>query len=152
MRTSSGIRSGRGVWVLLGGRSGWASCRSLLEPSRRTAAAWVQVERRGDEHTRDLTAGPHLLPRDDLPSRCIVHGSLRGEPTARVLETAVAQLRFALSLALGRPFHTPSLEHLIDAIRETQQEFGPTAIRAEGAGAMVSRSGWLPRRARSATP
>jgi phenylacetate-coenzyme A ligase PaaK-like adenylate-forming protein len=50
-----------------------------------------------------------------------------------VLETAVAQLRFALSLALGRPLHTPSLDHLIDAIRETQHEFGPTAIGAEGA-------------------
>jgi phenylacetate-CoA ligase len=50
-----------------------------------------------------------------------------------VLETAVAQLRFALSLALGRPFHTPSLDRLVDAIRETQREFGPTAIGAEGA-------------------
>ncbi len=50
-----------------------------------------------------------------------------------MLETAIAQLRFALSLALGRPFHTPSLDHLIDAIRETQQEFGPTSIGAEGA-------------------
>ena len=50
-----------------------------------------------------------------------------------MLETAVAQLRFALSLALGRPFHTPSLDHLIDAIRETQHEFGPMAIGAEEA-------------------
>jgi phenylacetate-coenzyme A ligase PaaK-like adenylate-forming protein len=28
---------------------------------------------------------------------------------------------------------TPSLDHLVDAIRETQHEFGPTAIGAEGA-------------------
>ena len=50
-----------------------------------------------------------------------------------MLETAVAQLRFALSVALGRPFHTPSLDHLVDAICATQHEFGPTAIGAEGA-------------------
>jgi phenylacetate-coenzyme A ligase PaaK-like adenylate-forming protein len=50
-----------------------------------------------------------------------------------VLETAIAQLRFAYSLALGRPFHTPSLEHLISAVRETRREFGPTAVGAEGA-------------------
>jgi phenylacetate-CoA ligase len=50
-----------------------------------------------------------------------------------VLETAVAQLRFALSLGLGRPFHTPSLDRLVDAIRETQHEFGPTAVGAQAA-------------------
>jgi phenylacetate-CoA ligase len=50
-----------------------------------------------------------------------------------VLETAVAQLRFALSIALGRPFNTSSLDRLVDAVRETQHEFGPTAIDAEGA-------------------
>src|SRR5262249_25000958 len=50
-----------------------------------------------------------------------------------VLETAIAQLRFAYSLALGRPFHTPSLEHLISAIRATRHEFGPTAVGADGA-------------------
>jgi phenylacetate-CoA ligase len=50
-----------------------------------------------------------------------------------VLETAVAQLRFAYSLALGRPFHTPSLERLIAALRETRHEFGPTAVGADGA-------------------
>ena len=50
-----------------------------------------------------------------------------------MLETAVAQLRFAYSLALGRPFHTPSLEHLIAAIRDTRREFGPTAVGAHDA-------------------
>jgi hypothetical protein len=56
-----------------------------------------------------------------------------GRASAQVLETAVAQLRFALSLGFGRPFHTPSLDHLIDALRETQHEFGAGAIGAEGA-------------------
>jgi phenylacetate-coenzyme A ligase PaaK-like adenylate-forming protein len=51
-----------------------------------------------------------------------------------VLETAVAQLRFALSLALGRPFHPASLERLVEAVRATEREFGPTAIGAEAAG------------------
>jgi phenylacetate-coenzyme A ligase PaaK-like adenylate-forming protein len=50
-----------------------------------------------------------------------------------VLETAVAQLRFAYSLALGRPFHTASLDCLIESLRETQREFGPDAITPEGA-------------------
>jgi phenylacetate-CoA ligase len=50
-----------------------------------------------------------------------------------VLETAFAQLRFGLSLGLGRPFHTPSLDRLVDAIRETQHEFGPTAIGTQAA-------------------
>jgi hypothetical protein len=49
-----------------------------------------------------------------------------------VLETAFAQLRFALSLALGQRFHTPSLDHLVDAIREIQHEFGPAGIGADG--------------------
>ena len=50
-----------------------------------------------------------------------------------MLETAFAQLRFALSLGLGRHFHTPSLERLVEAILETQREFGPTAIGAQAA-------------------
>jgi phenylacetate-CoA ligase len=53
-----------------------------------------------------------------------------------VLETALAQLRFAYSLTLGRPFHTPSLDRLIDAIRETQHEFGPMAVGPEAAEIM----------------
>jgi hypothetical protein len=53
-----------------------------------------------------------------------------------VLETAVAQLRFALSLAFGRRFHTPSLDRLIAAIRETQHEFGPMAIGPEASEIM----------------
>jgi phenylacetate-CoA ligase len=56
----------------------------------------------------------------------------KGTYDPNVLETALAQLRFAYSLTLGPPFHTPSLVRLIDAIRETQHEFGPMAIGAEG--------------------
>lgn len=58
--------------------------------------------------------------------RCIV-------ACADVLETAVAQLRFALALALGRRFHAPSLERLIDAVLETQREFGTAALSDEAA-------------------
>lgn len=41
-----------------------------------------------------------------------------------ILLTAVAQLRFATSLVFGRPFSPWTLERLIDALQETQQEFG----------------------------
>ena len=41
-----------------------------------------------------------------------------------ILLTAVAQLRFATSLVFGRPFSPWALERLIDALQETQQEFG----------------------------
>jgi phenylacetate-coenzyme A ligase PaaK-like adenylate-forming protein len=48
-----------------------------------------------------------------------------------MLATAVAQLRFAASVALGLPFSTWSLDRLVAAARDTQREFG--AIGAEGA-------------------
>jgi phenylacetate-CoA ligase len=47
-----------------------------------------------------------------------------------VFETAVAQLRFAYALALGRPFHLASLEHLVQAARQTRHEFG--SVGADG--------------------
>jgi phenylacetate-coenzyme A ligase PaaK-like adenylate-forming protein len=50
-----------------------------------------------------------------------------------VLETAVAQLRFAYSLALGRPFPVPSLDRLIEGIRDTRREFGPDAVGDDSA-------------------
>jgi hypothetical protein len=68
--------------------------------------------------------------------RCIVASgdvTKRGTNTARARDRRCTQLRFAYSLALGRPFHTPSLDHLIAAMRETRHEFGPTAVGHEGA-------------------
>src|SRR5262245_53357684 len=44
-----------------------------------------------------------------------------------MLETAVAQLRFAASLLLGRSFSPWALEHLVKSLRETMAEFGPLA-------------------------
>jgi phenylacetate-coenzyme A ligase PaaK-like adenylate-forming protein len=41
-----------------------------------------------------------------------------------MIETAYAQLRFAASLLLGRPFHIPSLHRLVDALVATRDEFG----------------------------
>jgi phenylacetate-CoA ligase len=41
-----------------------------------------------------------------------------------VLETALAQLRFAASMVFGIPFSPASLERLADAARDTQREFG----------------------------
>jgi phenylacetate-CoA ligase len=52
-----------------------------------------------------------------------------------VFKTAVAQLRFAASVGLGRPFAQWSLDHLIDAIKETRLEFG--AIDAEDGGSQL---------------
>jgi phenylacetate-CoA ligase len=49
-----------------------------------------------------------------------------------VFKTAVAQLRIAASVGLGRPFAQWSLDHLIDAMKETKREFG--AIDAEEGG------------------
>jgi hypothetical protein len=48
-----------------------------------------------------------------------------------MFETAIAQLRFAGSLASGRPFALWSLEWLIKALHDTRREFG--AIGPEGA-------------------
>jgi phenylacetate-CoA ligase len=48
-----------------------------------------------------------------------------------MFETAIAQLRFAASLASGKPFALWSLEWLIAALRDTRREFG--AIGPEGA-------------------
>lgn len=45
-----------------------------------------------------------------------------------MLETAVANLRFALSMGLGRPFHQPSLDRIYRAVRETQEEFGGLGV------------------------
>jgi phenylacetate-coenzyme A ligase PaaK-like adenylate-forming protein len=52
-----------------------------------------------------------------------------------VFKTAVAQLRFAASVGLGRPFAQWSLDHLIDAIKETRREFG--AIDVEDGGGQL---------------
>jgi len=52
-----------------------------------------------------------------------------------MLETAIAQLRFAASLAFGRPFSLWSLEQLVKSLRDTRREFG--AIGAEGAEAVT---------------
>jgi phenylacetate-CoA ligase len=52
-----------------------------------------------------------------------------------VFKTAVAQLRFAASVGLGRPFAQWSLDHLIDAIKETRPEFG--AIDVEDGGSQL---------------
>ena len=57
------------------------------------------------------------------------------EGQAHVFKTAVAQLRFAASVGLGRPFARWSLDHLIDAIKETKREFG--AIDAEDGGGQL---------------
>jgi phenylacetate-CoA ligase len=48
-----------------------------------------------------------------------------------MLATAIAQLRFAASVAFGLPFSRWSLDRLVDAVRETQREFG--TIGEEGA-------------------
>lgn len=47
-----------------------------------------------------------------------------------MLETALAQLRFAASMVFGIPFASWSLDRLVDAVRDTHHEFG--AIRSEG--------------------
>jgi phenylacetate-CoA ligase len=41
-----------------------------------------------------------------------------------VFETAFAQVRFSLSMALGLPFHRRSLERLLEAMHATRAEFG----------------------------
>jgi phenylacetate-CoA ligase len=46
-----------------------------------------------------------------------------------VLKTALAQLRIAASLGLGRSFPLSALDHVVDAMKETRREFG--AIEAE---------------------
>jgi phenylacetate-CoA ligase len=46
-----------------------------------------------------------------------------------VFKTALAQLRIAASVGFGRPFSRWSLDHVIDAIKETKREFG--TIEAE---------------------
>jgi phenylacetate-coenzyme A ligase PaaK-like adenylate-forming protein len=42
-----------------------------------------------------------------------------------MFETAMAQLRLAVSLVLGVPFDLKGLDRLVDALRETRREFGP---------------------------
>jgi phenylacetate-coenzyme A ligase PaaK-like adenylate-forming protein len=46
-----------------------------------------------------------------------------------VFKTALTQLRIAASVGLGKPFSQSSLNHLVDAIKETRREFG--AIETE---------------------
>ena len=48
-----------------------------------------------------------------------------------MLETAFAQLRFAVSVVFGLPFSARSLDRIVDALIATQREFG--AIGSEGA-------------------
>jgi phenylacetate-CoA ligase len=47
-----------------------------------------------------------------------------------MLVTAVAQLRFAASIALGIPFSTWALDRLVDATLATEREFGPLGADA----------------------
>lgn len=47
-----------------------------------------------------------------------------------MLDTAVANLRFALSMSLGRPFHERSLERIFRSVRETREEFGDLGVEA----------------------
>ena len=49
-----------------------------------------------------------------------------------MFKTALAQLRFAASVGLGRPFAQWSLDHLIDAIKETRREFGAIDVEEGG--------------------
>ena len=49
-----------------------------------------------------------------------------------MFKTAAAQLRIAASVGLGRPFAQWSLDHLIDAIRETKREFGAIDVQDGG--------------------
>jgi phenylacetate-CoA ligase len=51
------------------------------------------------------------------------------EGATRVLKTALAQLKIAASLGLGRPFPLAALDHLVEAMKETRREFG--AIETE---------------------
>jgi phenylacetate-coenzyme A ligase PaaK-like adenylate-forming protein len=55
-----------------------------------------------------------------------------------MIEAALAQLRFAASLAFGVQFSTRSLERLIAAIKETQHEFG--SLNSEGAELLAGPS------------
>ena len=60
--------------------------------------------------------------REPAPAPCL---TLLDEGRSQsMFETAIAQLRFAASLVFGRPFDLGSLEHLVDAMRATRQEFG----------------------------
>ena len=52
-----------------------------------------------------------------------------------MLETAVAQLRFATSLAFGAPFHVKSMERIVEAMRATREEFG---VLGSDAGDMLA--------------
>jgi len=51
-----------------------------------------------------------------------------------MLDTALAQLRFALSLTLGRPFHLRSLDRLVESVKATRAEFGE--VGPDGAAAL----------------
>lgn len=68
---------------------------------------------------------PRLRVR--APTLPLVEGGSPG-----VFKTAAAQLRIAASVGLGWPFAQWSLDHLIDATRDTKREFG--AIDVEDGG------------------
>ena len=80
-----------------------------------------------------------------------------------MFETAFAQVRFSLSMALGLPFHRRSLERLLEAMHATRAEFGgfgtdagelisgPALDRAAQRELQARRFGELLRRAREET-
>jgi phenylacetate-CoA ligase len=49
-----------------------------------------------------------------------------------MLDTALAQLRFAASLVFGLPFAPWSLDRIINGLRATQHEFGPLVTNEMG--------------------
>lgn len=48
-----------------------------------------------------------------------------------MLETALAQIRLAFSVGFGQPFSLRSLDRLLAAMQETQEEFGALALKGE---------------------
>jgi hypothetical protein len=60
-----------------------------------------------------------------------------------MLGTAIAQLRFVASIALGRPFPLWALDRLIAAVQDTQRELGAhVAIKRMGAWCCFSTTRW----------
>jgi phenylacetate-CoA ligase len=64
-------------------------------------------------------------------SACRRYQGARLSVLSRVLETALAQLRFATSVISGRRFSPRSVERVVDAMRETHEEFGALGSEAE---------------------
>lgn len=48
-----------------------------------------------------------------------------------MFETAIAQLRFGASMALGVPFSTRSLDRIVSAMSDTKREFGTIGAGAD---------------------